>query len=66
MKTRQQRLDEMAIQEHKAVGADNPGGQNKISPQRAMMDGVQDGANQMGRHSIMGKIRSQSQENKNA
>ena len=66
MKTRQQRLDEFAIAQHKGVGADNPGGQNKISSQRPVYDGVQDDANHMGRRSIMGKIRNQSQENKNA
>jgi hypothetical protein len=33
-KTRQQEIDERAIREANAVGADNPGGQDKISTPR--------------------------------
>ena len=64
MKTRQKQIDDHAVEMHKAVGSNNPGGQDKIDPQRPIYDGVQDGANYMGRKSIMGQVRSQSQKNK--
>jgi len=54
-KTRQQKIDDRAITEHKAVGADNPGGQDKIDSQR-FVPNVQDHANHLPRKSVMGPI----------
>lgn len=57
MKNKQKQIDDKAVEDHKAVGSDNPGGQAWIAPQREVHGGVQDDANAMPRGSIMGKIR---------
>ena len=46
MKTKQQLIDDKAITDHKAVGANNPGGQDKIDPQR-FVPNVEDDANHL-------------------
>ena len=61
-KTRQQMIDEKAIRDHKAVGANNPGGQAFIAPQR-FVPGAQDDANDLPRKRSFRGIRVHDEDN---